>query len=108
MHDGGTCSVAAKNTLSTKIIIMVEAIILISSILFCAISVYRSRLGVRKALQQRMLDIANCAAGSISGDALASINEDTVGSAAYNMTYNTLTIFRDNVELEYVYVLRKN
>ena len=107
MHDGGTCSVAAKNTLSTKIIIMVEAIILISSILFCAISVYRSRLGVRKAIQQRMLDIANCAAGSISGDALASINEDTVGSAAYNMTYNTLTIFRDNVELEYVYVLRK-
>ena len=98
---------AAKNTLSTKIIIMVEAIILISSILFCAISVYRSRLGVRKAIQQRMLDIANCAAGSISGDALASITEDTLGSSAYNMTYNTLTIFRDNVELEYVYVLRR-
>ena len=98
---------AAKNTLSTKIIIMVEAIILISSILFCAISVYRSRLGIRRAIQQRMLDIANCAAGSISGDALGSIDENSIDSTAYRLTYNTLTIFRDNVELEYVYVLRE-
>ena len=102
------CSVAAKNTLSTKIIIMVEAIILISSILFCAISVYRSRLGIRRAIQQRMLDIANCAAGSISGDALGIIDENNIDSTAYKLTYNTLTIFRDNVELEYVYVLRES
>ena len=99
---------AAKNKLSTKIIIMVEAILLISSILFCAISIYRSRNGICKAIQQRMLDIANCAAGSISGDTLAEIDEDDVGSSKYMSLYNTLTIFRDNVELEYVYIIRED
>ena len=87
---------------------MVEAIILITGILFCSISIYISRIGIRKAVQQRMLDIANCAANSISGDALASIDETSVGSAQYNNIYDELTIFRDNVELEYVYVLRED
>ena len=100
---------AARNKLSTKILLMVEAIILISSILFCAVSIYRARNGIRKAIQQRMLDIANCAAGSVSGDVLESIDsEEAIGSAKYNNVYNTLTIFRDNVELEYVYVIRED
>ena len=49
-----------RNSLSTKIILMVEVILLISSILFCSVSVYRARVAIRKAIQQRMLDIANC------------------------------------------------
>ncbi|MBO4425827.1 MAG: response regulator [Clostridiales bacterium] len=97
-----------KSRLSTKVILMVEAIILITGILFCSIAIYISRIGIRKAVQQRMLDIANCAANSISGDALASIDDDAVGSAEYNKIYDELTIFRDNVELEYVYVLRED
>ena len=61
---------ASKNRLSTKIILMVEAILLITSILFCTVSVFRARIGIRKAIQQRMLDIANCASGSVKGDIL--------------------------------------
>ena len=97
-----------KHSLSTRIIIMIEVIMLIAGILFCSISIYISRIGIRKAVQQRMLDIANCAANSISGDELASIDESAVGSAGYKNIYNDLTIFRDNVELEYVYVLRED
>ncbi|SDY02292.1 Hpt domain-containing protein [Ruminococcaceae bacterium YAD3003] len=99
---------AARNRLSTKVLLMVEAIILISSILFCAVAIYRARIGIRKAIQQRMLDIANCAAGSVSGDVLESINEDEIGSEGYNSVYNTLTIFRDNVDLEYVYAIKED
>ena len=94
--------------LSTKILLMVEAIILISSVLFCAVSIYRARNGIRETIQQRMLDIANCAAGSVSGDVLKNLDEDSIGSASYNNMYNTLTIFRDNVELEYVYAIRED
>ena len=99
--------VASKNKLSTKIILMVEGIILISSILFCTVSVYRARVGIRQAIQQRMLDIANCASGSVNGDMLKNLSEDTVGSAEYNEIYNTLAVFRDNVELEYVYSIKE-
>ena len=96
------------NRLSTKIIIMVECILLVSSILFCSVSIYRSRVGIRKAIQQRMLDIANCAAGSVNGEVMKSFTEDEVGSVAYNNVYDTLTIFRDNVELEYVYCIKED
>ena len=97
----------AKNKLSTKIILMVEGILLISSMIFCAVSVQRARNGIRKAIQQRMLDIANCASGSVQGDVLGSLTKDTVGSDEYNEVYNTLAVFRDNVELEYVYCIKE-
>ena len=97
----------AKNNLSTKIIAMVEAIILISGALFCIVSIYRSSGAIRKAIQQRMLDIANCAAGSIDGDLFSTIGRDSIGNDDYNKVYDTLAVFRDNVELEYVYALRE-
>ena len=97
----------SKRSLSTKIILMVECILLISSILFCSVSIYRSRVGIRKSIQQRMLDIANCASGSVSGEVMKKLSEDTVGSISYNKIYDTLAVFRDNVELEYVYCIKQ-
>lgn len=70
---------ANRNKLSTKIILMVECILLISSVLFCSVSIYRSRVGIRKAIQQRMLDIANCASGSVNGESMKHLTEETVG-----------------------------
>lgn len=94
------------NNLSTKVLVMVEIILLISSVLFCSVSVYRARAGIRKAIQQRMLDIANCAAGSVDGDVLGSLKKEDVGSGKYNDLYQKLAVFRDNVELEYVYSIK--
>ena len=53
-----------------------------------------------------MLDIANCASGSIDGDVLGSLTAEDVGSPEYEQIYNTLSVFRDNVELEYVYSIK--
>ena len=97
----------SNKNISRKIILMVEGILLISSILFCAVSIYRARIGIRKAIQQRMLDIANCASGSVNGDVLKSLTAADTGSADYEKIYNTLAVFRDNVELEYVYCIRQ-
>ena len=96
----------SKSILSTKIILMVEVILLISSTLFCTVSIYRARSGIRRAIQQRMLDIANCASGSVRGDVLKSLTAADVGTPKYNEIYDTLAVFRDNVELEYVYCIR--
>ena len=86
---------------------MVECILLISSTLFCSVSIYRARMDIRKAIQQRMLDIANCASGSVNGEVMKNLTEDQVGSVAYNKIYDTLAVFRDNVELEYVYCIKE-
>lgn len=96
-----------KGNLSTKIILMVEAILLFSSVLFCTVSIFRTRAGIKRAIQQRMLDIANCASGSVNGDILGSLTAEDVGSGDYKSQYNTLAVFRDNVELEYVYAIRE-
>ncbi len=86
---------------------MVECILLISSILFCSVSVYRARINTRQAIWQRMLDIANCAAGSVNGDILKTLKEEDVGTDKYKDLYDRLAVFRDNVELEYVYSIKK-
>ena len=98
---------ASKNKLFTKIIFLVEFIILITSTLFCTVSIYRARVGIRKAIQQRMLDISNCAAGSVNGDILAGLDEEMIGTPEYDDLYSRLAVFRDNVELEYVYTIKK-
>ena len=94
------------NRLSTKIIVMVVVVLILSNSVFCVVSIINSRVGIRKAIQQRMLDIANCASGSINGDVLASLTAEDAGTPKYQNIYDTLAIFRDNVELEYVYAIR--
>lgn len=96
-----------KNSLSTKILIMVEVILLISSSLFCTVSISRARSSIRKSIQQRMLDIANCAAASVNGDVLKLLSDDNVGGEESKEIYKTLAVFRDNVELTYVYCIKR-
>ena len=92
--------------LSTKIILMVEVILLVSSAIFCAVSISRSRVAIRQAIQQRMVDIANCAAGSVNGDILKNLKPGDENTPGYKAVYDTIAVFRDNVELEYVYTIR--
>ena len=99
--------VLSGKSLSTKIVLMVDSILLLSCILFCSVSIYMSRVGIRESIQQRMLDIANCASGSVSGEMMKTLSKETVGSSEYNRIYDTLAVFRDNVELEYVYCIKE-
>ena len=92
--------------LSTKIILLVEIISILSGSVFCVVSITNSRLGIKKSIQQRMLDIANCAAGSINGDILGALKAEDADTPEYRQIYNTLDVFCKNVELEYVYAIR--
>ena len=93
-------------SLSTKIILMVGAILLFSSAVFCAVSISVARVGIRKAIQQRMVDIANCAAGSVNGDILRSLHAGDEDTPEYKTIFDSMAVFRDNVELEYIYAIR--
>ncbi len=97
---------APKKSLSGKIIIMVELILLISGVLFCTVSVYRTRGAIVKSIRQRMLDIVNCAAGSVNGDMLGGLSAEDAGSREYKAVYDALVVFRDNAELDYVYAIK--
>ena len=90
----------AGKSLSTKIILIVVTILLLSTAAFCVVSVSRTRIGIRQAIQQRMVDIANCAAGSVNGAILKNLQPGDEGTEGYRAVYDTMAIFRDNVELE--------
>ena len=96
----------SRRSLSGKIILLVEVLLLLSSAIFCGISISRSRVGIRKAIQQRMVDIANCAAGSVNGDILEKLTTGDEGTPEYQTVYDSMAVFRDNAELEYIYSIR--
>ena len=93
-------------SMSTKIILMVEAILLFSSAIFCGISISRAQAGIRRAIRQRMVDISSCAAGSVNGDILERLQAGDENTPGYRTVYDTMAVFRDNVELEYIYAIR--
>ena len=95
-----------KKTLSSRIVLLIVAVLIVSNSLLCVISIIFTRSTIKKSIQQRMLDIANCASGSIDGDVLGSFTAEDVGSPEYMQIYNALSVFRDNVELEYVYSIK--
>ena len=94
------------NRLSKTILLMVAVVLILSNGIFCVVSIISSRAGIRESIEQRMLDIANCAAGSVNGDVLEKLTAEDAGTADYQEIYNALAVFRDNVELEYVYGIR--
>ena len=95
-----------RKSLSTKIILLVEAILLFSSAVFCGISISRAQIGIRQAIRQRMVDIANCAAGSVNGDILKALKAGDEYTPEYRIVYDSMAVFRDNAELEYIYAIR--
>ena len=95
-----------KKTLSSKIILLIVILLIVSNSVLCVVSIIYSRATIKKSIQQRMLDIANCASGSINGDDLGSLTAEDIGSPKYMKIYDALSVFRDNVELEYVYSIK--
>ncbi len=94
------------NKPSTKIIMMTELVVFVSISILCFVSVLNVRAGINKAIRQRMLDIANCASGSVNGDVLEKLTAEDSDTPEYRSIYDQLAIFRDNVELEYVYGIK--
>lgn len=92
--------------LGTRIQWLVFTVLLVSESLFCAASIIQSRAAIRSSVCQRMIDIANCAAGSVNGNIHKNLTADDVDSPEYMQVYNALAVYRDNVELEYVYALK--
>ncbi len=98
---------AKKEThLSTRIQRLVLLILVVSESIFCIATIVQSRAAIKSSVNQRMIDIANCAAGSVDGNIHKSLTVDDIGTPEYMEIYNALSIFRDNVELEYVYAIK--
>ncbi len=92
--------------LSTRIMWLVLTVLLVSESLVCAAAVFQARASIKASVRQRMIDIANCAAWSVDGDILKNLTAQDIGTPEYQQVYDALAVFRDNIELRYVYGIK--
>lgn len=62
---------------------------------------------IQELVRKNMLSLSNTAADILDGDALSSLTEEDIGSDTYNEIYNDLTSFQNNIDIEYIYAVRK-
>ncbi len=95
-----------RNNLGLRIWLIVVLAVLLSTGSFGVISLIQARNAIKQSTIQRMMDIANCASGSVNGDILKTLTIDDNGTERFQSVYDALAIFRDNIELEYVYAIK--
>ena len=96
-----------RKSLASRIWAVVLLAVVLSSGLICVMSIVQARNAIELSTRQRMIDIANCASGSVDGDSLKRLSKDDKATAGYRNIYNSLAVFRDNIESEYVYGIKK-
>ena len=93
-------------SISAMLLVIIIVVLVVSTVTLSLFSISHSNRSITEAVQQRMLDVANCAAASVDGDALEKLTADDMDSPEYWKAYNALAVFRDNVSLEYVYGIK--
>ena len=82
-------------------------LLLLTNIITSAVLIYMSKKELRGQIESRMLDVANTAADMIKGDSISGMTDADVGSPAYNEALTELRLFQTNIELSYIYCLRR-
>ena len=82
------------------------AMLLLTNFLLSATLMGASKHAIREQMNQRMLDIANTAAYMLNGDELGTLTADDEGTEPYKRVYDTLSIFQNNIQLDYIYSVR--
>ena len=96
-----------KLNLTTQYVLIFGAILLAANILLGIVLVNQTRAALRSMLEKNMLDITNTAAGMVDGDRLGAMTGADVGGDFCNDVVRTLRVFRERVEIEFIYVVRQ-
>ena len=95
------------SSLTYQYVIIFGILLAIANPLLGVVLIQRSTATVRSLIRKNMLDISNTAAGLINGDDLASLTPESVGSPVYNTILKELSVFQNNVDIEYIYAVRE-
>ena len=96
-----------KLSFTVRYVLMIGVVLLVANVLLGVISLNRSMTAMKTLINKNMLDIVSSAAGLIDGDALGALTEADVGSEAYERIIEQLTVFQNNVDIEFIYAVRQ-
>ena len=92
---------------SAKLTIIISVVLLAFNLLLGAVLVGNSKAAMRTLIQNRMLDISKSAAAMLNGDDLKTLKAEDEGTEVYQKINDTLVVFQDNIDLRYIYCVRK-
>ena len=93
---------------TARILILVVSALIILNGVTGYILIIVTRDTIKEQIQNRMLDVSNSAAASIDGDIYEKIQAEDKGTPEYEQILNGLSVYRDNIELKYIYGIRDN
>lgn len=66
----------------------------------------QSSRAIRSMLESRMLDVSNAAAAMLDGNTLEELDSGDSATPEYQSAFQTLKLFKEHIELEYIYCIR--
>ena len=99
----------SRNRLSfvTNLTLATTGLLIVTNVVLGYFLVDNSKATVRSLIDKRMLDISNTAADMIDGDVLERIEKKDRDTPEYRKINDTLAYFQKNIELKYIYCIRK-
>lgn len=97
-----------RQSLITTSIILAATVILIATITLGSILTDKSGAAMRKLMNDHMLSVADLASDMIDGDKFSTLTSYDKNTPAYDDVMSTLQFFRSNIELEYIYTIKKD
>lgn len=91
---------------TAKYLILLCAFLLAANVLLGFVLIRQSVAAIRMMIEKRMLDVSNTAAAMLDGDMLEKLEAGSKGTPEYQQVLQTLNYFLDNIELEYIYLIR--
>ena len=94
----------SKYTMS--ILILMSVFLVVVNAFLGFVLTNQSKSAMKTLINYRMLDIANTAADMLNGDDLRNLKAEDKDTARYKKVLDTLSFFRDNIELNYIYCVQ--
>lgn len=91
----------------TQLFIWLAILLLAGNAVLGYMAYSRSEQALFGQIQSNAKNVAQCAAMSVTGEVLQTIEMGEEGSAEYQQIIDELAVFRDNADIEYIYTLQK-
>lgn len=107
MKNGGKAVVTRRTGRSIQVAILVTVLLAANTFLGFSLA-QESERALSEQIRSRMMDLACSAAAQLDGDSLGTISGPDANNPAYSQAMETLRAYQNNVDIAYVYFLRKS
>ena len=96
-----------KTSMTMQYVVIMSVLLLVANVILGAVLIVRSLTSTKTLIRQNMLSISKTASEIVNGDELGALTEADVDGPVFNKIKEQLTVFQNNVDIKYIYAVRK-